>query len=85
MLKRKHPRQRGRISFTRFFQQFKEGDHVAVVREHSEIFGYSTRVQGKTGKVICKQGEAYCVEISDLGKLKRYFIKPIHLKRIATQ
>ncbi len=83
MLKHKHPRQRGRISFTRCFQQFKEGDSVAVVREHSEIFGYVTRVQGRTGKVLYKQGSAYCVEIADLGKPKRYFIKPIHLKRIS--
>ena len=84
MLKHKHPRKRGRISFTRFFQQFKKGDHVAVVREYSEIFGYSTRMQGRTGEVISKQGNAYCVEVSDLGKPKRYFIKPIHLTRIKT-
>lgn len=84
MLKHKHPRQRGRVSFTRLFQQFKPGDSVAVVREQSEIFGYSKRMQGRTGRVLSKQGNAYCVEISDLGKPKRYFIKPVHLRRIAT-
>jgi len=41
-------------------------------------------MQGRTGEVISKQGNAYCVEVSDLGKLKRYFIKPIHLTRIKT-
>jgi large subunit ribosomal protein L21e len=83
MVEHKHPRQRGKVSFKRFFQQFKQGDSVAVVREQSEIFGYSKRMQGRTGKVLSKQGSAYCVEISDLGKPKRYFIRPVHLRRIA--
>ena len=82
MLKSKTPRTRGKISFTRFFQKFKEGDTVALVRELSLPVGYSTRVQGKTGNVIAKRGSSYEVEIKDLGKPKRYLIKPIHLKKI---
>jgi len=84
MLKHKHPRKRGKFSFTRYFQQFKAGDSVAVVREHSEKFGYSLNVQGRTGKVIAKRGTAYCVEIKDLNKPKYYILKPIHLRRIQT-
>lgn len=83
MAEHKHPRQRGKVSFMKFFQQFKPGDSVAVVREQSEIFGYSKRMQGRTGRVLSQQGSAYCVEIADLGKPKRYFIKPVHLRRIA--
>jgi large subunit ribosomal protein L21e len=82
MLKHKQQRQKGKISFTKFFQKFKEGDSVAVVRELSVALGYSKRVQGRTGKVIGARGSAYEVEISDLGKPKRYLIKPIHLKKI---
>lgn len=82
MVKHKTPRQRGKVSFTRFFQQFKAGDTVAVVRELSEVFGYSHRIQGRTGKVIEKRGSAYHVEIKDLNKPKRYMLKPIHLKKI---
>ena len=82
MLKRKSSRTHGKLSFTRFFQEFKTGDSVAVVKEHSQIFGYSHRIQGRTGKVLAKQGDAYHVEIKDLNKPKRYFIRPIHLKRI---
>lgn len=82
MLKRKKPSQKGKFSFTRYFQVFKPGDSVAVARELSIEFGYPKRLQGKTGKVIEKRGSAYYVEIKDLNKPKRYSIKPIHLKKI---
>lgn len=85
MLSHKNPRASGKFSFMRFFQKFKEGDMVAVVKELSIPFPYSVRLQGRTGKVIEKRGSAYYVEISDLGKPKRYLIKPIHLKRIETK
>ncbi len=82
MLKHKPLREKGKFSFTRFFQKFVPGENVAVVRELSQKFGYSKRLQGRTGKVLSKQGSAYHVEIFDLNKKKRYFIKPIHLKKI---
>ena len=82
MLGHKNPRQKGKFSFMRYFQQFKIGDSVAVVKELSVPFPYSVRLQGRTGKVLAKRGNSYYVEISDLNKPKRYSIKPIHLKRI---
>ena len=82
MLKHKSPREKGKFSFTRYFQVFKPGDSVAVARELSLKFGYSKRVQGRTGKVIEKRGAAYYIEIYDLNKPKKYLIKPIHLKKI---
>jgi len=82
MLKRKKPRTKGKFSFTRFFQKFKEGDTIAVAKELSVPFPYSKRLQGKTGKVLEKRGSAYYVEIKDLNKPKRYLIKPIHLNKI---
>ena len=85
MAKNKTPRQKGKFSFMRFFQKFQPGDTVAVVRELSVPFGYEKRIQGRTGKVIEKRGSAYHVEIKDLNKLKRYLIKPIHLKKIENQ
>lgn len=66
----------------KYFQKFKAGDSVAVVRELGVPFGYSKRVQGRTGKVIEKRGNAYHVVIKDLNKEKKYLIKPIHLKKI---
>lgn len=82
MAKHKNPKNRGKIQLSRYFQEFKAGDFIAVVPELSEIFGYSSRIYGKTGKVISKRGSAYCVEINDIQKPKIYIIKPIHLKRI---
>ncbi len=82
MLKRKRLRTRGKISFSKYFQEFKEGDFVAVARELSVPFGYSKRTQGRTGKIIKKRGDSYHVEINDLNKKKHYFIKPIHLKKV---
>jgi len=82
MPRHKTPRTKGKFSFMRFFQKFKPGDSVAVVRELSQTFGYSKRLQGRTGKVLAKRGSAYYVEIKDLNKLKHYSIKPIHLKKI---
>ena len=66
----------------KFFQKFKPGDSVAVVKNLGFKFGYSKRLQGRTGKVLEKRGSAYYVEIKDLNKPKRYSIKPIHLRKI---
>jgi len=81
---RSHKRlhQKGKFSFTKFFQKFKPGDSVAVVRDLTFPFGYKNQIQGRTGKVLEKRGSAYYVEIKDLNKPKRYLIKPIHLKPI---
>ena len=85
MLKRKKPRQKGKVSFTRYFQKFQPGDSVAVVRELSTKFGYSNIIQGRTGKVIEKRGSAYYVAINELNKEKKYLLRPIHLKKIESK
>jgi len=82
MLSHKRIRTKGKISFTRYFRQFKVGDYVAVDIELSEIFGYAKKLQGRTGKVFAKRGNAYEIELNDLKSPKRYLIKPIHLKKI---
>ena len=82
MLKRKSPRTKGKFPFTKYFQQFELGEPVAVVRELSLPFGYQKKLQGRTGKILQKRGNAYYVEIKDLNKAKRYAIHPVHLKKI---
>jgi large subunit ribosomal protein L21e len=82
MLKHKRLNQRGKLSLSKFFQKFQEGDSVAVVRDLTVPFGYNNRVQGRTGKVIEKRGSAYAVEIKDLGSPKVYLLNAIHLKKI---
>ena len=83
MLKHKNPRKSGKVSFSAYFKELKVGDTVAVVREHSLPFKYSTRMQGRTGKVIAKRGNAYEVEVKDLGRPKRYMIHPVHLHQVS--
>lgn len=82
MLKRKGIREKGKISFSRFFQNFKAGDKVAVVRELSIPLDYLKRIQGRTGVIRAKRGNSYEVGLKELNKLKTYFIQPIHLKKI---
>jgi large subunit ribosomal protein L21e len=82
MLKHKSMREKGKFSLMSFFQKFKPGDSVAVVRNLGFPLGYPKRIQGRTGKVIEKRGSAYYIEVKDLNKPKRYAIKPIHLRRI---
>lgn len=82
MAKQRRIRTRGKVPFSKYFQKFKAGDFVAVTRELIAPLGYSHRVQGRTGVVIKKQGNAYEVEVKDLNSPKRYFIHPIHLTKI---
>ena len=82
MLKHKRLKEKGKVSFTKFFQDFKEGDSVAVVRDLGFKFGYLNRIQGRTGKVIEKRGSAYYIEVKELNKPKKYLLRPVHLKKI---
>ena len=83
MIKRKRIRQRGKFSFSLYFQKFKDGDSVAIVRELSlQSPGFPKRMQGRSGKIKCKRGSAYVVELKDYNMKKEYVIKPMHLKRI---
>lgn len=86
MLKRKRIREKGKLSFSKYFQKFDSGDTIAVVRELSvQGPGFPKRIQGRTGKVIEKRGSAYVVEIMDQKMAKQYIIKPIHLKKIMVE
>ena len=83
MVKRKSIRKRGKISLSRYFQSFKIGDSVAVVKEISISSNFPGRMQGRTGKVVEKRGRAYVVKIMDQDKEKTFIIEPVHLKKIS--
>ena len=83
MLKRKKIRNKGKLSLGNYFQKFNSGDYVAIKRELSlQKPGFPKRMQGRTGKVVSRVGGAYLIEVKDYNQLKKYSIKPIHLKRI---
>jgi len=75
-------RSKGKISLTRFFQRFKEGDRVVLKTEPAyQKGGFHRRYHGKAGKVEGKQGRCYLVKIKDGGKHKTLIAHPIHLQR----
>lgn len=82
MIKRKLQREHGKIRLSRYFQEFKQGDIVNVVKEHSVQPKFPKSLQGRSGIVIGKRGNCYIVTIKDLNKEKTYIIHPVHLKRL---
>lgn len=82
MVRRKKIRTRGKLSLSRYFQDLKEGDRVAVSKETAVQAAFPERMQGRTGVVEGRRGRAYVVKIKDHDKEKRYLIAPIHLKKM---
>ena len=83
MVNRKKIRTRGKLSLSRWFQELKEGDRVAISREPAVQSSFPERMQGRTGVVDGKRGRIYLVRIKDHDKEKKYLIAPIHLKKIS--
>ena len=83
MVKRKKIRTRGKLSLSRWFQELKEGDRVAISREPAVQSSFPERMQGRTGVVNGKRGRVYLVSIKDHDKEKKYLIAPIHLKKMS--
>ena len=76
-------REKGKISLTRFFQVFKEGEQVQLHANPSIQKGmYFPRFHGKAGTITSKRGNCYNVKIKDGNKEKVLVVHPIHLKRI---
>ncbi len=78
---RKQYRQKGKISISKYFQNYKEGNKVRLKAEPAVQGGMPfPRFQGKSGTVVGKQGECYKVEIKDGNMKKTVVVHPIHLK-----
>lgn len=75
-------REKGKLRLSRYFQEFKEGDRVSVLKDASVDSSFPLRLQGKTGVVEGKRGQAFIVKIKDEDKEKKFIIEPIHLKKI---
>jgi large subunit ribosomal protein L21e len=82
MIKGKRKRERGKLSLSRYFQKFEQGDRVSIVREHSQNPKFPIRIQGLSGKIVGTRGKAYIVELKEGNKLKTHIIKPVHLKKL---
>ena len=84
-MRKKQVRTKGKIQFSRYFQELKEGDKVSVIREMSMPASFPERFQGRTGVVEGKRGKTYFVKIKDNDKEKKFLIQPIHLKKIVNK
>ncbi len=82
MVIKKKIRTKGKLQLSKYFQELKKGDSVAVIREASLQSKFPERLQGRTGKVEEKRGKSYMVKIKDQAKEKMFLIEPIHLKKI---
>lgn len=82
MLKGKNIKSRGKLSLSKYFQEFKDGEKVAIIREASLNPAFPERIQGLTGTISGKKGSAYIIKLMDGNEEKTYIIKPMHLKRL---
>lgn len=82
MVRKKKIRTKGKIQLSRYFQELKDGDSVAIVKEPSIQAKFPERIQGKTGIIEGKRGMFYIIKIKDQAKEKKFLIAPVHLKRI---
>ncbi len=79
----KNYRQKGKISLSKYFQKFAEGDKVMLTVEPAVHKGmYDPRFMGKAATIKRKNGRCYEVNIMDGKKEKCLIVHPVHLKRL---
>ena len=82
LLFKKAVRDKGKISLTQYFQEFKTGERVNLSVESAVQTGmYHPGFYGKAGIVHEKCGACYKVRITDGNKEKTVIVHPVHLKR----
>jgi large subunit ribosomal protein L21e len=74
-------RDRGKPKIRKYLQDFKENESVSIVIDPSYQAIPHPRFQGRTGKIVSRQGRAYCLEIKDGGKTKNIIVTPEHLTK----
>ncbi|MBS3135726.1 50S ribosomal protein L21e [Candidatus Woesearchaeota archaeon] len=78
---KKHARDKGKISLSRYLQVFQPGDKVMLAIEPAFHKGrYHPRFMGKVGTIIGKPGKCYEIKISDSDKEKTLVVHPVHLR-----
>lgn len=73
---------RSKFTVNRMLQEFEIGQNVAIDIDPSSSSMPFRRFQGRIGKITDRRGDAYIVEISERGKLKKIISMPQHLKII---
>jgi len=77
-----HFREKGKISLSRFFQEFKEGELVDLkISPIVQAGRFFRRFHGMSGVVMGKRGFCYEVKINDCGKEKLLMVHPMHMHK----
>lgn len=77
----KHKREKGKLSISRYFQKFKDGDRVVLKIDPSVKKGvFHPRFHGKDGVIKGKKGRCYEVLIKDFKKQKTILVHPVHIR-----
>lgn len=72
-----------RPAITKYLQTFRKNQKVLIMPEPSSHKGMPhPRFKGKVGKVVDKRGKAYIIEFIDGNKVKKFIIRPEHLKAL---
>jgi len=79
---KKKQREKGKVKIRDYLKEFEEGQHVSISIDPSYQAIPHPRFQGKTGKVVKKQGKSYLVQIREGGKTKKVIVQPQHLKKM---
>ena len=78
----KNIRLKGKLSLTRYFQEFQLAERVLLLAEPSIQRGmYFPRYHGKVGKIVGKKGRCYQVSVRDGGQQKTFVVHPVHLRK----
>lgn len=75
-------RDKGKIKIRKYLQKLQDGEVVSIKINPSYQAIPHSRFQGKTGKVVGRQGRVYYVEIKDGDKKKKLLVAPEHLNRL---
>jgi large subunit ribosomal protein L21e len=79
----KNVRDKGKISLSKYFAEFKNGQKVQLAAEPAVQKGmYFPRFHGRVGVINGKKGNCYDVEITDLKAKKTIIVHPVHLKKV---
>lgn len=79
---KKNIREKGKISFSKYFQKFKKEERVRLNAEPAYQRGmYYPRFHNKMGTIKGMKGKCYEVMIKDGNKEKLLIVHPVHLKR----
>lgn len=78
----RNPRQKGKLNFKRYLEEYKPGDKVLLRPDSIVQKGIcDPRFIGRVGVISKKQGACYEIIIREKTKTKKLIIHPIHMVR----